>query len=188
MSTAVSMFEFSSIAAGTAVADAMIKRAPVEVFRMGTVHPGRYLVLVGGTVAAVEESHAEGRLRAGQTLIEAILLPDVHRDVFESLRGTRRKNVGDALGVIETCSIPANIVAADRAIKSANVEIIEIRLGDDLGGKGVTFLTGRVEDVQEAVAAAVATVPDSNRVESVVIPAQHFEVRDRVERTGRFFG
>ena len=43
---ALGLLEFDSIAAGIAAGDAMAKRAPIEVIRAGTVHPGRYLVLV----------------------------------------------------------------------------------------------------------------------------------------------
>jgi microcompartment protein CcmL/EutN len=43
--------------------DAMAKRAPVAALHAGTVHPGKYLVLVSGEVAAVEEALAPGAWR-----------------------------------------------------------------------------------------------------------------------------
>ena len=58
---ALALLEFSSIAAGIEAADAMVKRAPIGVIRAGTVQPGKYLVLIGGEVADVEESLAAGR-------------------------------------------------------------------------------------------------------------------------------
>ena len=39
----------------------MAKRAPIDVIRAGTVHPGKYLILVGGAVADVEEALEAGR-------------------------------------------------------------------------------------------------------------------------------
>ena len=45
---ALGLLELDSIAAGIEAGDAMAKRAPVDVIRAGTVHPGKYLVLVGG--------------------------------------------------------------------------------------------------------------------------------------------
>ena len=115
------------------------------------------------------------------------MLPHVHAHVYESVEGARRPADGDALGVIETSSIPANVRAADRAVKTADVTIVEIRLGDGLGGKGITQLTGRVADVEAAVEAAVASLTNPDiAVRSVVIPAQHAELRDRVERSTRF--
>ena len=58
---ALGLLELESIAAGIAAGDAMAKRAPIEVIRAGTVHPGKYLILVGGSVADVEEALAAGR-------------------------------------------------------------------------------------------------------------------------------
>ena len=45
---ALALLELDSIAAGIEAGDAMAKRAPIEILRAGTVHPGKYLVLVGG--------------------------------------------------------------------------------------------------------------------------------------------
>ncbi len=185
---AIALLELDSIAIGAMTADAMVKRAPVELMRAGTVQPGKYLVLVGGTVAAVEEAHIEGLRVAGEALLSQIILPDVHEQVYDSVDGRRRDNTGDALGVIETSSIPANVRAADRAVKTANVVIVEIRLGDGLGGKGITHLTGRVEDVQAAVQAGVASVTEPGVLtRSVIIPAQHDDLSERVARSTRFF-
>ena len=38
----------------------MVKRSPVELLHAGTVQPGKYLILVGGGTAEVEESYREG--------------------------------------------------------------------------------------------------------------------------------
>ncbi len=185
---AIALLEFDSIAIGTRAADAMVKRAPIQKLWAGTVQPGKYVVLVGGSVAAVEESHLEGIREGGEALLDEILLPAVHEQVYESLEGKRRANDGDALGILEMSSLPATVIAADRAVKAANVSVVEIRLGDGLGGKGITHLTGKVEDVQAAIAAGVAGVDGSSvQVRSVVIPQQHLELRQRIEHSTRFF-
>ena len=48
---ALALLEFSSIAAGIFAGDAMVKRAKLAVIHAGTVQPGRYLILIGGSVA-----------------------------------------------------------------------------------------------------------------------------------------
>lgn len=187
-SPAIALLEFDSIAIGTRVADAMVKRAPIRQLWAGTVQPGKYVVLVGGSVAAVEEAHLEGIREGGDALLDEIMLPAVHEQVYESLEGKRRANDGDALGILEMSSLPATVIAADRAVKAANVSVVEIRLGDGLGGKGITHLTGKVEDVQAAIAAGVSGVDGlSVQVRSVVIPQQHLELRQRIERSTSFF-
>ena len=42
------------------------------------------------------------------------------------------------------------MVAADYAVKSASVNLIEVRLGRGLGGKAFVVLTGKVSDVTTA--------------------------------------
>jgi len=191
---AIAVIEFDSIAVGTLAADAMVKQAPIETFRVGTVQPGKYLVLIGGAVAAVEESRRAGLRVGGARVTGEIFLPDVHVRVHEALQGRRRADEGDALGVIETASIPINVAAADRAIKTADVSIVEIRLGDGLGGKGVTLLSGLLHDVQAAVEAAVATAEAGggtgggaeDRVRHSIIAIQHGDLRRRVAAGTRF--
>ena len=51
---AVGLLEFASIAAGIVAGDAMVKASPVGSIYAGTVHPGKYLVLVSGDTASVE--------------------------------------------------------------------------------------------------------------------------------------
>src|SRR5204862_5282683 len=111
----------ASIAIGIEAGDAMVKRAPVEMLRAGTVHPGRYLLLVTGGVADVEESFRAG-LEVGQTaLLDSVLLPNVHPSVVSALRGERRAGIGDALGIVETATVAAAIEAADAGMKGAAV-------------------------------------------------------------------
>ena len=88
MNPAIGLLEFSSIARGIEAGDAMAKRSPLEVIRAGTVHPGRFLVLVGGATADVEEALDAGR--AIGSVFDELFLPDVHPDVVASVGGVRR--------------------------------------------------------------------------------------------------
>ena len=69
---AIAVFEFDSIAVGTCTADAMVKKAPINAFRIGTVQPGKYLVLIGGSVADVDESRREGLRIGGERVTDEI--------------------------------------------------------------------------------------------------------------------
>ncbi len=185
---AIAVLEFDSIPIGVRAADAMVKKAPIDVLRAGTVQPGKYIILIGGSVADVDESRREG-LRVGvECVTDDIFLPDVHPQVFAALGGTRRDNAGDALGIVETSAIPTNVAAADKAVKTAEVTIVEIRLGDGLGGKGITLLTGLVHDVQAAIAAAVAVAQRPGvTTHHTVIPIQDRELRKRVQSGTEFY-
>ena len=57
---ALALLEFATVASGILASDLMVKRAPIALLRCGTVHPGRYLVLVGGAPLNEEFAQAIG--------------------------------------------------------------------------------------------------------------------------------
>ena len=136
----------------------MAKRAPIEVIRAGTVHPGKYLVLVGGAVADVEEALEAGRVEAAAAVRDVVFLPNVHPGVVAGMRGARPAATGEALGVIETETVAAAIEAADAGLKGARVQLLELRLADDLGGKGYLLFDGPVAEVEAAVEAGTGRI------------------------------
>jgi microcompartment protein CcmL/EutN len=183
---AIGLLEFDSVAAGIRAGDAMVKRGPVTELIAGTVHPGKYLVLVGGDVADVEEALAAGREVAGQSIVDEVFLRDIHPDVLDAVRGVRAPGSGEAVGVIETSTAAATIEAADAAVKGAAVFVMEINLADDLGGKGYALFCGAVSDVEAAVSIGVARIPEEALVGSVVIPQLHSEMGNNLLADPRF--
>jgi len=151
---AIAAVETSSIAQGFVVADAMVKQAEVEVLEAATLSPGRFWVLIGGEVAPVRSSHRRGVEVAADTLLDELFIPQLHPDVPAALRGVVVAAPHDALGVVETLTAAAAIVAADAAAKAAQITLRDVRLANGIGGKGVVTLSGAVSDVQAGVAAA----------------------------------
>jgi len=184
---ALALVEFGSIAAGIQAADAMVKRAPINVIKTGTVQPGKYLVLIGGMVADVEESLAAGREVGATAVVDYILLPQVHPEVVKAVGGGRVPEVIDSLGVIETTTVAASIHAADAGIKGAEVRLVEVRLADGLGGKGIVLFSGLVADVEAAIEIGVGVLERPELlVRQVVIPQLHSEMWDNVAEATRF--
>jgi len=184
---ALALLEFSSIAAGIEAADAMVKRAPIDVIRAGTVQPGKYLVLIGGEVASVEESLAAGREVGGAAAVDFVYLPQVHPEVVEAIGGGRAPQATDALGIVETTTVAAAIHAADAGIKGAEVRLTEVRLADGLGGKGIVLFSGLVADVQAAVEIGVGVLVQPDLlVHQVVIPQLHPEMWENVSDATSF--
>ncbi len=184
---AIALLELDSIAVGVLAGDAMVKRAPVESICAGTVHPGKYLVLVGGDVASVEEAFAVGMDVAGPNLLDRIFLPAVHPGVVSALRGERAGTAGEALGVVETRTATSTVGAADRGLKGAEVSLLEIRLADRLGGKAYCIFSGTVADVEAAVDLAVDGLErPENLVARVVIPQFHSEMLENLESAPDF--
>ena len=184
---AIALIELSSVAAGILTSDAMVKRSPITMLKSGTVSHGNYLILVGGSVAAVEEAYAEGLAKGGDTVLDRIFLPDVHPQVHDSLLGMCRSCSGAALAIIETKTAATTIRAADAGIKGAQVDIVEMRLADGLDGKAFTIVTGKVEDVEAAVEIAKAAVVNPDFwLRDTVIPNLNPAVAGQIAATTRF--
>jgi microcompartment protein CcmL/EutN len=186
MDPSIAILEFDSIAHGIVAGDAMAKRSPLDVLRAGTVHPGRYLVLAGGGTAEVEEAVDAGRLAGAAGLIGLVFLPDVHPAVVAALGGARQGG-GEALGVIETRTVTAAVEAADAGVKNADVVVRELRIADDLGGKGYVLFGGPLTEVEAAVEYGVARISDDQQPTTHVTVAQlHEEMDDNLRADGRF--
>jgi microcompartment protein CcmL/EutN len=183
---ALALLELGSIAAGIEAGDAMAKRAPIEVIRAGTVHPGKYLILVGGAVADVEEALEAGREVGGSSVLDVVLIPNVRQDLVAAIRGERRAASGEALGVIETGTVAAILEAADAGLKGARVRLLEIRLADDLGGKGYLLFDGTVADVEAAVEIGTGRIGGSPGLAWRVIPLLHAEMAHNLAADARF--
>lgn len=183
---ALGLLEFDSIAAGIAAGDAMVKRAPLASIRAGTVQPGKYLVLISGEVADVQEALDAGRRSGDASVRDEVFLPFVHRTVVAVLEGQRQAASGASLGIIETRSVAACIGAADAGVKGAHVTLRELRLADGLGGKAFLLFSGDVADVEAAVEIACARIPAGQLVRQTVIAALHPEMDENLETSTRF--
>lgn len=158
MERAIGMVEFNSIARGIYAADQMVKISDVDIVTAVSVCPGKYIAIVHGDVAAVKESVAKGVSEAGTFLVDSIVIPNVHPGVFPAIVGTTEPPAIDALGIIESYSMASMVTAADRILKTAELEGIEVRLGTGLGGKSYFTFTGEVAAVREGIEAGKAAL------------------------------
>lgn len=184
---ALALVEFDSIAAGIQAGDAMVKKAAVGRLVAGTVQPGHFLVLVSGDIAPVQESLAAGLEVGGGSVINYVYLPGIHPDVAESIATQRRLDLSEALGIVETTSVASAIQAADTGLKAANVTLLELRLADGLGGKGLALLCGSIADVEAAVEAAAGAISDHGHLLNAgVVPQLHADMIENLHASTRF--
>jgi microcompartment protein CcmL/EutN len=183
---AVALLELDSIAAGIAAGDAMAKRAPIDILRAGTVHPGKYLILVGGSVGDVSEALEAGRESGGASILDVVFLPNVHPELVAAIGGSCREAAGDALGVIESATVASIIEAADAGLKGAHVRLIELRLADDLGGKGYLLFDGLVGEVEAAVEIGSGRIAGAPGMVARVIAQLHREMAENLAADARF--
>lgn len=186
---AIAIVEFDSIASGIFTGDAMVKSSPVGAIYAGTVHPGRYLVLVAGDTASVEVALETGRESGTGSVIDSIFLPAIHHDVVAAIVSLvdAADFDGDAAGIIETDTVASVVEAADAGVKAAAVALPAVRLADGLGGKGYAVFTGPIAEVEAALEAAVMrTEPTGHLVGHVIIAQIHAEMRQNLADDLRF--
>ena len=170
---ALGMLELSSIAVAYSVEDAMLKASDVQLLVARTICSGKYIVMVGGQVRAVESSLRAGREASMEALIDELLIPNVDPRVFPAIGCgvALRDEDKDALGILEAFSVTSIIEGADAAVKAADVTLFRIHVAMAIGGKGFLMLTGRVADVQTAVEAGAREIGRRGLlVSKVVIP------------------
>lgn len=171
---AIGLVELNSIAKGIEVADAMLKTADVTLLSAKTICPGKYIVMVGGDVAAVNQSVSIGAEVGGHLLVDQFILPNIHHSVLPAISGVTQVESKQALGVVETYSVAACIEAADSAVKAANITLVRIHMAFGIGGKCYFVATGDVADIKTAVeVASEAAGAKGLLVYSMVVPRPH---------------
>lgn len=184
---AMALLEYDTISTGIMASDLMVKRSPIALLRCGTIHPGRFLILIGGSVASTEEAYSVG-VELGKsegTLSGKVFLGDVHPYLHDAVLGERMDLAGDALAVVETHSSPALLAAVDFAVKSTPVMLSEVRLGDDLGGHALALLGGDLSDVEIALEICGERAGDQLRARTL-LPRLDTGLRSILDQGTRF--
>lgn len=170
MSRALGMIEFKTVASGVTAADAMVKTAAVELIEAQVVCPGKYIALITGDLSAVDAAVATAKVQYGEQLIDSFVLGNPHEGIFPAIYGTTHIEHVSSLGILETFDAASIIVAADTAAKTAQVELIELRVAKGMCGKSYLFLCGEVSAVEAAISRARSIVAESGMyLDSTVI-------------------
>ncbi|MEJ6950397.1 BMC domain-containing protein [Natronospora cellulosivora (SeqCode)] len=181
MKKAVGLLEFNSIAAGVEVIDTVIKSAEIKLIQALPVCPGKYIAMFHGDVGSVQSAIETGETLCKDLMVDSFILANIHDDLIPALSGTTEISEIKALGIIETFSVASGIVAADIAVKTAQVELIEVRTARGMGGKATVYFTGDVASVKMAVDAAVRSVGEEGMlVNKTVIPSVHKDLQDHI--------
>ena len=172
----IGLIELSSIAAGFMVADTMLKAGNVRLLLSRSICSGKYMVLIGGDTA-IESAVSAGAEAANGCLIDSLVIANIHPDVITALGRSQTPPLTGALGVFESFNVATLVRAADAAVKSSNVTLLEVRLAMALGGKAFCTMTGDVASVEAAVMAGKRVIAEAGMlVNAVVISRPHPDV------------
>ncbi len=151
------VLEFSSVARGLLVCDAVLKKAHIRVLRASPVGAGKFIVILTGGEADLLEAMNEGAAVGDTLLAGHAYIPQIHPQVVNALsRKGRVEAALDSVAILEASSLASLIRAADISAKMAQVLVVELTFDLDLGGKGYFTLTGELAEVLAAVEAAEA--------------------------------
>lgn len=184
---ALGVLEIGTIARGVVVADAALKRAPAILLSSRAVSGGKHLVMLEGGVAEVEEAMAAGRLAADHHLLDRVELAAADDQVWPMLGAPvappdwTDDPDAEAVVIIETATVCAAIAAADAACKVAQVTVRDVRFAVDLAGKAYFTLTGSLDAIESAAAAARAAA-DAKLVGAEIIAQPSPDLRGRLFR------
>jgi microcompartment protein CcmL/EutN len=150
---AVALLELDGTPAGFVALDALAKEAPVTIVAAGTVQCGHFLIAFAGEVEPVEMSFERATRVASYGMIDAVLLPHAESRILPAMQRAERRFPcpGDSLGVVQTSTSPTLLRAIDAALKGALVDLVELRVAEGLGGRGLATLWGEQHDVQAAL-------------------------------------
>ncbi|MGO3732692.1 MAG: BMC domain-containing protein [Vagococcus sp.] len=163
--------ELNSIAKGIESVDYMLKAADCELLSAKASCPGKYYILIAGKVDSVEQAISEGCRIGGMHIVGKLVIPRVSPQVIRAVNMTHVPENTSAIGAIEYYSAAGSIIAADFAVKAADVDLVSLQLATGIAGKSFVVLTGAVDAVKAAVEAGVEGAKDEAMIiNHIVLP------------------
>jgi microcompartment protein CcmL/EutN len=147
---ALACVEVSSIARGVVLLDQMVKRAAVRLVHHGRHSNGKYIILLRGDVAEVEEAYMAALNTSSGVLIGSVFLPNAHDALLEALEGGVQAETDDALLLVEMRHVWSALEAIDMALKRVDACVSDLHLAAGIGGKGYFALQGMQFDMEAA--------------------------------------
>lgn len=151
MAKAIGMVEYHTVSTGIPAADLMIKTAEIEVIEAQVVCPGKYIIIISGSISAVKAAVDAAKNRFAEQLVDSFVLGNPDESIFPAIYGSNPVENAGALGVFETYSAASIITAADYAAKTAEVNLIELRIARGMCGKSYMLITGEVAAVSASI-------------------------------------
>lgn len=177
MLKAIGVIELKNIPKGVEATDAALKSAGVQMVSAHPSCPGKYEIVLAGSISNVTAAVEHVVEKFTQYVIDSSIMGRIDEQVISALFGTQTSERKGSLGLIETFSAATTIKACDIAVKTAKVEVFDLRVSRGMGGKGVIMITGEVGDVTAAVEAGSNYAKTTGQLSSTaVIPAPHEEL------------
>ncbi len=158
----IGIIELASIYKGFEVQDYILKQARVEKLIARTICSGKYLIIVRGELADIEDRLEMARQVGDFAIVNALYIPNVEDKIFPAISGCTTMDIEqvDAMILLETFSVAAVVKAVDLAVKEADIDVPRIHVAMAVGGKGFAVLTGNDEALKSAIEPALDFLKD----------------------------
>ncbi|MDR2648232.1 MAG: BMC domain-containing protein [Clostridiales bacterium] len=171
MHGALFVCEYAALAAGIRILDELLKKAPVKVLYGRPVCIGKFVILTEGDASAVREAEACADGLPYKPISKCVIT-SVHPILLDHLRKPRVYNyAGGALGIFETRTVSTGIEALDQALKSADVRLLKLDMGFNIGGKSMFIIGGDVSAVTAALNYASGALSERDLIGKEIIAA-----------------
>ena len=172
MEKALALMEYLKIPTAMVATDKMVKTAAVTILHAATVCPGKYIVLIKGSLGAVKAAVEAGTQGFESNLIDSFILGNPTDQIYGAIAGTTKVDAKGALGIIESYSAASIVEAGDAAAKCSDVQLLEMRLARGMCGKSMVIICGDVSAVEMAVEVAVKQLKEKAMLlDAAVIPS-----------------
>lgn len=177
MDKAVGILELAGVAKGYLVANEIKKNTMIKLWLADPICPGHFLLIISGDVASIRMAMERAQTLAQQDeVLSQGMLANIDHGVLQVLVSPKGLPEDKALGIVETLAIAPAILAADGAVKTAQVELVELRIAGGMGGKALVCFAGDVDAVGVALARIQHLVEPSALASSVLLAAPHPEL------------
>ncbi len=170
----IGIVEFRSIAIGIGAVDTIVKASQVDIIDAKTICAGKYYIIFSGGVAEVKNSINEIVSSRETFIIDYAEIANAYSEIFSAINQTSEISELKAIGIVETITSPSILIAADRALKATDIELVEIRIARALGGKNLCIINGEISAVEESISEAIQYAQDKDfLVDYQVIASPH---------------
>ena len=128
MYKSIGVIELKCVPKGVEAADAALKSAGIEMVSAHPSCPGKYEIILTGSISNVTAAIDHVRERFDGYVIDSSVMGRIDEQVISALFSTNEGKRSGSLGLIETYSASSAIKAADIAVKTARVEIYDLRV------------------------------------------------------------
>lgn len=174
---ALACVEVASLARAYVMLDALVKRAQVTVITHRELTPGKSLILFAGDEESCLEAHSAALQASATSLIDDLLLPMAHPQIWAGLAGRLAPRRGEAAMIVEIETVASTLAALDAALKYTDVSLIKLRLAAGIGGRGLFVISGRLDEVEASTEAVERAV---QRPERLIACEQVSQVHDEL--------